>query len=67
MCKECYQNPCSYNCPNYKGEDVELKISCDWCEEDIYLYEKYYNIDGYNICENCINEQKRILSMWDCV
>ena len=59
MCEICHSNPCRPQCP--KSDEPEQVYTCDICEAPIYDGECYYRIsDDMAICEDCINDSKRI-------
>ena len=37
-------------------------LTCDWCGENIYLSEDYYDIHGEILCVECVNECKVVRS-----
>ena len=53
MCETCLQTPCDARCPNAPEPSV-IKI-CSHCDEDIYVGNTYYDIDGEPWCEDCIS------------
>lgn len=53
MCALCRQNPCNSRCPNAL-EPKPLAI-CVRCGEGIGSGEKYLDISGNAICEDCID------------
>lgn len=34
--------------------ESEVVTTCRWCASEIVVGDKYYKIDGKNICEDCI-------------
>ena len=51
MCEECLQYPCHPRCPNAV---IPVACHCDVCDAEILDGEEMYDIDGMNVCENCI-------------
>ena len=52
MCEFCRQYPCNASCPY---NDIEIATSCDICGWAIVKGDIYYEVDGNEICENCIS------------
>ena len=58
MCDLCYCSPCREGCPNAPEPPVFAK--CKVCGEPIYFDDAYYEINGRNYCEACVQECYRI-------
>ena len=53
MCEECRQYPCHPRCPNAPEPPIFAK--CKICGEPIYAGDEYFELDGHNYCEACVN------------
>lgn len=49
-------------CYDYRWEAPIAKIFtyCDVCGEPIYVGDDYYKIDGKDICDDCINDFRKV-------
>ena len=57
MCSICLQTPCDSRCPNASG--MKGIHTCSACGEEIFEGDKYLEVDGEFVCEECINEMPR--------
>lgn len=57
MCEECRQYPCHPRCPNAPEPPIYAK--CEICGEPIYDGDEYFELDGHNYCEACVNGSYR--------
>lgn len=64
MCAICQHTPCLRRCPN---ADIPVFDICRRCGNDIERGDSYAEINGENICENCLNSMKtrQILALFD--
>ena len=37
-------------------EEAKRVFTCDYCENDVYEGDDYYDINGWRICEDCIDK-----------
>lgn len=56
MCKICLQTPCPPQCPNY---EPQIAHHCAYCDQEIYVGDTYYEIEGKAICEECIDYARK--------
>lgn len=47
---------CPSGCPNAPEPP---HIHCDLCGQEIYQEDYYYYIDGFDICEDCLEKEYR--------
>lgn len=52
MCEICLHSPCLRGCPN---EEIPVAGTCDHCGDDLAVGDKYVDLYGYHVCENCID------------
>lgn len=53
MCEICLRTPCHPRCPN--APEPPVFDECEACGAEIYEGDEYYEIDGHNYCEACVN------------
>jgi hypothetical protein len=56
MCIECRHDPCHPSCPN--APDDPVACTCDWCGNEIYEGNYYYEFDSICVCEECMDDCK---------
>lgn len=37
--------------------EPKVAFNCDWCGDEIYLGDDYYDIAGDKVCEDCLNNE----------
>ena len=57
MCEYCQSMPHSHGCPF--EDDPPFFAECDLCRCEIYVGEDYFEINGLQICEDCMAKQRR--------
>lgn len=60
MSKNCNGKGCNgaLDCDNCRQtNECNIQVFCDICGEEIY--EDYYDIDGDDVCEECLNDKYR--------
>lgn len=65
FCHECHHYPHEPGCPNDDKKDPEPVFTCaicgtDYYEDGIYAVE-YIHILDKDICEDCINEHRKVV------
>lgn len=39
-------------------QEQDVLLCCDECKGEIYRGNEYYNIEGYNLCEDCFDKMQ---------
>lgn len=62
ICNVCGGRNCHMpGCPEAKQTDT--KYCCDGCGHAFYNGDAYYEVEGVKLCEDCINDSKRIFDV----
>jgi hypothetical protein len=43
-----------------KCQEPHSHMLCDWCDREILCGEHYYDLDGYRVCEECMDECRKL-------
>lgn len=61
MCSECGFSICPSGCPN--ADPPRVFAHCEFCNEEIYEWDEYYDVASLIVCESCIRKCRTTAEM----